>query len=892
MATFTVNASISTQLNFNISGTMSNVDFGDGSPLQTFTNTNVIYNYTTPGIYTVTFTSTNLTGIDFSNNYNITSANISGSPNLKAFGANNQPKLTSVDLSNCAILDKVSISNSFELISLTLTNSTLLNSLTVNRSKLATINLSTNVNVTALTISNSKLTTINLSTLSLLKSLSLFNNELTGITFGTHNILDKVDCSFNNLTSFTTSGMPVLSSLYLNFNQLTSLNISSSTDLTVLQLIGNNLNSSTITSILVTLDGFGDCCGTLFINNQTPSVVISPVGLAAIQNLQSRSWAVVYDDRKGNLLYGIEIQYCGENVVNIQNLSTNTNPDNGDVYDVESGEGVKCAQVVGIRAADYTFKIGLPIEGPYVDCATCVNNDAVLVGSCNGKEEFVLKFSAFTGTVEIGDVLYLNFVYPNTIDPFEPDFNIVGCFKINKFFRSNSKNIFGVLTSETPYLDCGECLSANSQTYLVYHCNDFSQTHYISLPDNSLVGHLITFNDIGSGLEQFCGIVDSQQSGSVDITLINDLGLYTEELCTQCLSTVAEKRVIIDCLDSEHTEVVWNSVFFEAGDVSNLSTNDGCFEVGSLTEDPVTIQTFLDFDPQPDCPDCIQCNGITYNANSCNGEILNVTISAYQFMTVGEVFYHPEFRQCFTVVGRTPGLATQPYYSLRTFGESCSLCEVEGGEIWEAQICGQPNIIQIATPSGMTAGDITHIKWGDTDFACVTLLSKTGVEGFASFASDGITHDDCDTCLSTIQLGITLINCRTGIERYAIISSNVWFNIVGITGVGYPVISDNQYNCYYVSNFCPITIQEGAQQITPQDYYFNCIDCLSSNINPREPRSANTETYICNYCCDCGASGETINQVVVPHPIWTDPYGVWVTQMNMVLIGSGNGLNA
>jgi len=53
-----------------------------------------------------------------------------------------------------------------------------------------------------------------------------------------------------------------------------------------------------------------------------------------------------------------------------------------------------------------------------------------------------------------------------------------------------------------------------------------------------------------------------------------------------------------------------------------------------------------------------------------------------------------------------------------------------------------------------------------------------------------------------------------------------------------------------------------------------------------EEYSANTETYICNYC------DETLTQITPPHPIWSDGYGNQVTQMNMVLIGSGNGLNA
>ena len=51
--------------------------------------------------------------------------------------------------------------------------------------------------------------------------------------------------------------------------------------------------------------------------------------------------------------------------------------------------------------------------------------------------------------------------------------------------------------------------------------------------------------------------------------------------------------------------------------------------------------------------------------------------------------------------------------------------------------------------------------------------------------------------------------------------------------------------------------------------------------------SANTETFIC--VTDCEFTGSTA--VSPPHPVWTDGYGTPVTQLNMVLIGSGNGLN-
>jgi hypothetical protein len=58
-----------------------------------------------------------------------------------------------------------------------------------------------------------------------------------------------------------------------------------------------------------------------------------------------------------------------------------------------------------------------------------------------------------------------------------------------------------------------------------------------------------------------------------------------------------------------------------------------------------------------------------------------------------------------------------------------------------------------------------------------------------------------------------------------------------------------------------------------------------------EPRSANTESTVCEICCECGATGSTTNIITPPHPVWTDGYGTAVTQLNMIVIG-GNGLNS
>ena len=54
------------------------------------------------------------------------------------------------------------------------------------------------------------------------------------------------------------------------------------------------------------------------------------------------------------------------------------------------------------------------------------------------------------------------------------------------------------------------------------------------------------------------------------------------------------------------------------------------------------------------------------------------------------------------------------------------------------------------------------------------------------------------------------------------------------------------------------------------------------------PRSANTETLVCESC-----DGFTIpREVVPPHPVWTDAQENAVVQMNAIALGGMFGLNA
>jgi hypothetical protein len=51
--------------------------------------------------------------------------------------------------------------------------------------------------------------------------------------------------------------------------------------------------------------------------------------------------------------------------------------------------------------------------------------------------------------------------------------------------------------------------------------------------------------------------------------------------------------------------------------------------------------------------------------------------------------------------------------------------------------------------------------------------------------------------------------------------------------------------------------------------------------------SANTEVTICVELCD-----QSVVSVKPPHPVWSDLTGGTVTQLNMVVLGGPNGLNA
>lgn len=482
------------------------------------------------------------------------------------------------------------------------------------------------------------------------------------------------------------------------------------------------------------------------------------------------------------------------------------------------------------------------------------------------------------------------------------------CFVVFQPIVSNSAEYLQLLnaglilfTTSTPieYPNCESCLSGNTNYYEVVDCAT-GDVVVLNFPIGySPCGQLFTYTD---GIDQYCGNgsklcnrLEPPQSPIGDF--VADLGKYGPgNDCENCLSGVAETRIITNCLTGE-VDVVWNSLLNQVGDASNLSSRDGCFEIGPITSATPTISGFLNFDPQPDCQDCIQCNGVNYLLIDCNTDT-GYNISSFDYHPIGTIVYNPFSDTCCTIVSISPGLDYDITYSLQTYSD-CPSCDSALRERWVFDYCYRTNSGYydgiVVTNQGLSSGDVVNLQVGNTDFLCVkldTTISGT-YSGYDAFKTNtSLPYDSCSACTSdSTYVGVTLLNCADQTYGYYRLLISDYEEMIGFgPGIGSPCISNSNGYCYTLVNTCAITPETSYPIFTPSSKYFNCTIC-QQNEYPNVARSANTETLICNYCCDCGASGETITQIVPPHPIWSDGYNTPVTQMNMVLIGSGNGLN-
>lgn len=147
------------------------------------------------------------------------------------------------------------------------------------------------------------------------------------------------------------------------------------------------------------------------------------------------------------------------------------------------------------------------------------------------------------------------------------------------------------------------------------------------------------------------------------------------------------------------------------------------------------------------------------------------------------------------------------------------------------------------------------------------------------------TFSDCCECLSAITefLNFKFTKCDT-LEEINIEATN-FCDQYGIptTGLTYEIQFGTE------TSFCATFVGLSPTGETNYSYVSGPFSvCEYCGEEPEPPRSANTETFIC--IPDCEFTGSTA--VSPPHPVWTDGYGTPVTQLNMVVLGGPNGLNA
>ena len=542
----------------------------------------------------------------------------------------------------------------------------------------------------------------------------------------------------------------------------------------------------------------------------------------------------------------------------------------------------------------------------YTDCLDCYsqNYGIIRLEPCYKLEraEFILPISGFTGVTEIpktNDVFYLDVVRPNgdgTYSQLKTCFSVKGVGLVSETEFNSISGAFSTLNLPvTAYTDCRTCLENNLTTTMVRRCNSETNDYVSILDPASIIGNLISYSD---GINQYCGTVSIESPLSPpSFTMITNFGEQRD--CDICLDVSNDKRIIQSCTDPNIQEVVWASSLFELGDISNLSSDDGCFEVGDLTESDVTINDLLNFDPYPGCDPCVECNGVTYAYQIC-GELEPTTyyVHSHQAIPIGEVFYNPIEGACCFRVDEPVGTPNGTIYGTITYGSSessCDNCENNIPILYNARICGTNQEIGVMSNIPLITDDVVRIRWGSNSYLCVSIGSEIigGSDLFPWYDTvrdgngDTIVYSDCETCKSNVRFGVTLINCGSFIETNISIPYDDYMTSIG--GLFNTFLADNG-KCYFSNNDCIIPLSSTTVQRSFVNSYINCSYC--NEASEVFVFSAGTPYEVCVICDNCCGSGATATSVSVPHPTWTRPDGKSVILLDAVELGGMFGLNS
>jgi len=573
-------------------------------------------------------------------------------------------------------------------------------------------------------------------------------------------------------------------------------------------------------------------------------------------------------------------------------------PNPGEVYALSNI--VNNSKACGIVESLNTFSFAQWVDEDDVpeNCVECYKN---LKGvfyqfrSCNSTQQYLVSPKSLSFVPQLGEVYEM--VLTEVVSGFPPPPAIVlplDCYEMIGIYNAGpSEEIsFNASSVAGPFGECQECQFSETTIYDIEQCIT-QNTYTIEVTGTTLnQDELISFTLDTNPFEQLCGTVRGLSSNTPNATYIASFPLGTK--CDVCLSQVAEKRIITNCLTGEE-QVVWASALYELGESSYLQTSTGvgsaCYEVGDLTESAVTItDAFLSYQPSTSCQECIQCRGYGLEFLVCGTEDTVGFIYTTQYEPLNTIFFHP-ISGCSEIIGYTDStFSSDEFYSFYTF-DTCEECtgNTSNYESWITSACTEGDdgvVVTIPSGSGYTIGDTFEFKVGQTPYGCLTLVQPFGPTP-GDFYSFGITtevkFDDCQTCSDGVTFGVSVIDCSTEQQEFVTINYDDYFSLIYSYGGTYQTSNGK---CYFLLDSCVYNNTYPLVDIVNQ--FNNCIEC---QFNPIDiVLTAGTPYEVCLVCCPCD-SGGTVTSVAVPHPTWTTLYGQSVVQANMVLIG-GNGLNS
>ena len=293
---------------------------------------------------------------------------------------------------------------------------------------------------------------------------------------------------------------------------------------------------------------------------------------------------------------------------------------------------------------------------------------------------------------------------------------------------------------------------------------------------------------------------------------------------------------------------MWASTLFGSEDFSNLSYEFGCYDIGDLTESGVTITSFLNFDPQPSCTDCIECTGIQYDYSSCTN---TGPIRTYTPVYLGtSTTLTPGFNGPFTgTTDSTDGFGAMFYVEVDGGGVYFDTSISENGVRYEigdtividgslfGGISGDDDVTITVTSVTLSGSVISYqyvenpisttlyVPWLDD---CVEITSYSNPTGGPPPIYSFNSLIDCETCDFSDNFVWLGESCSDGSQ--AIITTTSGFTLGDIVKVNRGSV---EFDCYtLVSPYDPsMGIYDTYNSLTNNAYQI-CDECLlSSRIN-------------------------------------------------------------